>query len=333
MDKSMETTRKRLIDMLVNQKDEYISGQKLSDELNISRAAIWKHMKALENDGYNIEAVSRKGYRILQTPKDMSSNTIQWGLSTKWLGKHLHFESQVTSTQTVAHKLALDGAPHGTVIVADEQVEGRGRLHRKWDSQKGKGIWLSIILRPEIEPYRAPQLTLASAVAIAHMLRNTCNVTAKIKWPNDIFLQDSKLAGVLTEMQAEQDLIQYVIIGIGLNVNHELIDIPNELKEIATSLKIETNRSWKREDLIQGLLKEMEIAYNQFIDEGFQSIKKQWEQAAYKLGEPIHVKAQRKEWDAVLIGIHDDGALIVEDENGETHRLYSAEIDWKKGGL
>ncbi|MRG86379.1 biotin--[acetyl-CoA-carboxylase] ligase [Salinibacillus xinjiangensis] len=327
----MESTRKRLITLLAKKKDEYISGQKLSDELNISRAAIWKQMKSLENEGYQIEAVSRKGYRIVRFPERMSVNTIQWNLKTDWLGQNMHFEEQVDSTQTVAHQLAREGAEHGTVIVADEQLKGRGRLHRPWHSQKGSGIWMSIILRPDIEPHRAPQLTLASAVAITKMLKFLTGVQPKIKWPNDIFVGDRKLAGILTEMQAEQDLIEYVIIGIGLNVNLDQKAVPDDLQDVATSIQLETGKAWKREELIQELLYQMESIYELFLQQGFSSIKQAWEQDAYRLGETITVKARRKEWEATLIGIHEDGALIVEDENQSKSVLYSAEIDWKKG--
>ncbi|WP_234998352.1 biotin--[acetyl-CoA-carboxylase] ligase [Salirhabdus sp. Marseille-P4669] len=323
-------TRKQLITLLASNKNTYVSGQKLSDELNISRAAIWKHMKALEEDGYKIEAVTRKGYRIVQAPDEMSENTIQWGLETTWLGQHLIFEKTLDSTQITAQKLALDGAVNGTVVVADEQVKGRGRLQREWHSKQNVGIWMSMILRPKIEPYRAPQLTLLTAVAITRMLKNICNLDAKIKWPNDIYIQDKKLAGVLTEMQAEQDQISFVIIGIGINVNHDSKDLPSELQSKATSLKLVTNQSWQRETLIQELWKQIEIVYEIFRNEGFSPIKKEWEQSAYKLGEAIHVTTGKTQWKAELLGIHDDGALLVKDEKGETKRLYSAEIDWKR---
>ncbi|MBB6452229.1 BirA family biotin operon repressor/biotin-[acetyl-CoA-carboxylase] ligase [Salirhabdus euzebyi] len=329
----MESTRKKLITLLAEQQEQYVSGQKLSEELNISRAAIWKHMKGLEKDGYKIDAISRVGYRIVAFPDQMSLNTIQWGLNTSWLGQRMYYEPQLDSTQSLAHKLALEGAEHGTVVIADEQLKGRGRLHRKWDSQKGKGIWMSIILRPPLEPQRAPQLTLASAVAIIDMLASQVNVKGQIKWPNDIFIQNKKVAGILTEMQAEQDLIQYVIIGIGLNVNQTAEEIPEDLQEIATSLQIETEQTWVREGLIQNLLKEIESVYEEYVQNGFGSIKKRWELAAYKMGDWIKVKAMRKEWDAKLIGIQNDGALIVEDTDKARKVLYSAEIDWNKGGV
>ncbi|GAA0480938.1 biotin--[acetyl-CoA-carboxylase] ligase [Salinibacillus aidingensis] len=327
----MESTRKKLITLLANAKDSFVSGQRLSEELHISRAAIWKHMKALEQEGYQIEGVSRKGYRIVSFPDKMSINTIQWDLHTKWLGQEMYYKNQVDSTQTIAHQLAREGADHGTVVVADEQLKGRGRLHRPWDSQKGKGIWMSLILRPDIEPQRAPQLTLASAVSITRMLEKVCQAEAKIKWPNDIFLNDRKLAGILTEMQAEQDLIEYVIIGMGINVNQVQEDIPLSLQDIATSVKIETGSSFQREALIQDVLKEIETVYDQFMEEGFSAVKPYWEKAAYRIGETVTVKTRNLKWDAVLVGIQEDGALIVEDQSGKREILYSAEIDWKRG--
>lgn len=325
-------TRKKLITLLSNHEGGYISGQRLSEELQISRSAIWKHMKALEKDGFEIEAVSRKGYRIVSAPNEMSSSSIQWGLETEWLGKKVIFEKQTDSTQKIAHMLANEGASHGTVVVADEQLQGRGRLSRPWYSKKGKGIWMSIILRPDMEPYRAPQLTLLTAVATSNMLKQTAKIPVQIKWPNDIYIHDRKLAGILTEMQGEQDRIEYVIIGIGMNINHSHADFPEDVENKATSLKIESEKEWKREPFIQALLKELEQLYALYMKEGFEPIKEMWEQSAYKLGEIITIHTSQHQWVGRLIGLHHDGALIVEDKDKKTHRIYSGEIDWKKDG-
>nr|WP_302328497.1 biotin--[acetyl-CoA-carboxylase] ligase [Salirhabdus salicampi] len=317
---------------LLSQKDnQYISGQVLSNELQISRSAVWKHMKELEKDGYIIEAVTRKGYRIVKHPDKISGNTLQWGLETNWLGQSLTFEEQTESTQTIAHQLAQQGAIHGSVVVADEQLEGRGRLNRPWHSEKGSGIWMSMILRPEIQPHKAPQLTLLTAVAIVETLKKVCKIEPKIKWPNDIFIHDRKLAGILTEMQAETDQIQYVIIGLGLNVNHRSDDLPEALQNIASSIHIETGKQWPRAHIIQRFLVELEGLYEHFIQHGFAKIKEMWLANAYKIGEQITVHTRNKAWEGILLGIQDDGALRVEEvENKEQHILYSAEIEWHK---
>src|SRR5690625_4050281 len=171
----MSSTRNKLIQILSTSDEKYISGQKLSDELNISRNAIWKHMNELKKDGYVIEGKARKGYRIISYPDKLSENTIQWGLESNWLGSRIYHREQIDSTQRLAHQLALDGAPHGTIVLADEQTKGKGRYGRAWYSEKKKGIWMSMILRPSILPYLAPQLTLLTATVLANMLVDHVN--------------------------------------------------------------------------------------------------------------------------------------------------------------
>src|SRR5690625_4504204 len=196
--------------------DRFISGQALSVALNISRSAIWKHMNELKKDGYQIEAQSNKGYRITGFPEKISENTLKWGLDTVWAGKTIIHKEKVSSTQHIAHDAARKNAAHGTTVIADEQKEGKGRMNRSWQSARDKGIWLSLILRPEIQPQLAPQLTLLTATVLADVLSMHTDTKPMIKWPNDILLNEKKCAGILTELQAEQDQIQYIVIGIGL---------------------------------------------------------------------------------------------------------------------
>ncbi|WP_106497426.1 biotin--[acetyl-CoA-carboxylase] ligase [Lentibacillus sp. Marseille-P4043] len=329
----MESTRNKLIKLLASSGDHYISGQLLSEKLAISRAAIWKHMKELEKDGYQIEGKSKKGYRILKFPDKVSENTILWGLGTQWLGKTVIHKEVTTSTQHIAHQLAQENVDHGTVIVADEQTAGKGRMNRKWHSAKQKGIWMSIILRPNILPYLAPQLTLLTATVLADVLTKDTHTNPKIKWPNDILINHNKTAGILTEMQAEQDQIQYVVIGIGINVNQTHDEIPSDIKKKATSLLMETNKEWDTQTLIQNILMTFEKAYDAYIANGFPDVKSKWESYGFKIGETIHIKTMREQWNAVFLGIAEDGALLTKTLDGEMKKLYSAEIDWyEKGG-
>ncbi|SHF56186.1 biotin--[acetyl-CoA-carboxylase] ligase [Ornithinibacillus halophilus] len=323
----MESTRNQLIDLLARNSDRFISGQMLSEHLNITRSAIWKHMKELEKDGYVIEGVSKKGYRIIRFPDKVSENTIKWGLDTEWLGNTIIHKEQTTSTQHIAHQAAQNGAAHGTIIVADEQTQGKGRLQRPWHSAKNLGIWLSIIIRPSILPYLAPQLTLMTATVLADVLHNK-GIEPKIKWPNDILINQSKVAGILTEMQAEQDQIQYIVIGIGMNVNHKQHDLPEDVNRKATSLTIETNKSWDINKLIQDILKQFEDTYADYIDNGFIDIKKNWENYGFRIGKPIYISTLKEKWAGKFLGIAEDGALLTTDKNGDTCKIYSADIDW-----
>ncbi|PKR78830.1 biotin--[acetyl-CoA-carboxylase] ligase [Halalkalibacillus sediminis] len=323
----MEQTRKQLIDLLAESKDQYISGQELSKRLNISRSAIWKHMNELKKQGYLIEGVTNKGYRIISTPNSLSLDSLQWGLNTEWLGHQLVYEPTVTSTQIVGHDMARDGAPHGSVVVAGEQTAGRGRMKRYWDSKEGYGLWFSSIFRPKnLAPKKATQFTLVAAVAIAEYLEGL-GLDVKIKWPNDIFIKGLKLSGILTEMQAEHDSVEYIIVGIGLNVNHDIRDLHESVQHKATSLRIELGEEQNINDVFQGLLLHLERKYDTFISEGFKHIKSEWESKAYRMNEWLDVRTNTT-WKAKLIGIHEDGAMVVKDKDDKQHVLYSAEILW-----
>ncbi|MFQ3543003.1 biotin--[acetyl-CoA-carboxylase] ligase [Halobacillus rhizosphaerae] len=327
----MESTRKQLIELLENKRG-HISGQELSDQLDISRTAVWKHMKELKKDGYDIEAVQRKGYKIISYPNKISGNTLQWGLDTNWLGSQMHHFEQVESTQAIGHEMAKQGKPHGTVIVADEQVKGKGRMSREWHSPKGKGIWMSILLRPELAPIQAPQLTLLAATVLAELIDERSDLQPQIKWPNDILVNHKKISGILTEMQAEQDQIQYVVIGIGINVNQGLQDIPADLHHKASSLKIESGQEWSIQETVQQILRIFEKRFDQYLSSGFSSVKENWEHYGYRIGEEVTISTMKHSWRAELIGIEPDGALRAKKANGVEEKLYSAEIHWGEGG-
>ncbi|MFS0672652.1 biotin--[acetyl-CoA-carboxylase] ligase [Ornithinibacillus sp. 179-J 7C1 HS] len=324
----MESTRSKIINLLSTKQDTYISGQEISNQLNISRSAIWKHIKELEKAGFIIEGIRNKGYRIVQSPNNVSENTVQWGLNTKWLGKSIIHKESTTSTQHLAHQLASEDKEHGTVVIADEQTQGKGRLSRDWYSAKDKGIWMSILLRPTIPPYLAPQLTLLTATVLADVLKESLNLVPKIKWPNDILLDNKKVSGILTEMQAEQDRIDYVVIGIGMNVNHEQQDLLANIQSKATSLKLVSGKSIDITELIQKILEYFEAAYEEFMNNGFSNIKEKWESYGYRLGESISITTYHDVQKAVLVGIDEDGALLAKFKDDEIKKIYSGEIDW-----
>jgi len=324
----MSSTRNKLIQLLSENESNYISGQFLSEQLNISRSAIWKHMNELKKDGYEIEGKAKKGYRIISYPNKLSENTVTWGLETEWLGKKIIHRESIPSTQRLAHKLALDGAEHGTIVLADEQTEGKGRVDRPWHSEKGKGIWMSIILRPTIPPYLAPQLTLLAATVLANVLDTYAEISPQIKWPNDILIKGKKMAGILTEMQAEQDQALYVIVGMGININQTKADFSNELQSKATSLKIETEKEWDMLPIIQKIIQTFEAKYAGYMDQGFNHVKQTWENYGFKLHERLQIKTGNKKWEAIFLGIAEDGALLAKKEDGTTEKVYSGEIAW-----
>lgn len=326
----MESTRNKLIHLLAENKDTYISGQKLSEQLNISRSAIWKHMNDLKKDGYIIEAKSKLGYRIIGYPDKITANTLQWGLNTNWLGKKIIHREVTSSTQIIAHNAAKESiSRHGTIVIADEQTSGRGRMNRTWHTKKGDGMWLSMVLEPPLPPYLAPQLTLLTAVALADTIKELTPLHPLIKWPNDIlFSNGKKCAGILTELQAEQDQIDYVIIGVGLNINQQLEDWPEELQQRATSLRIESGTEWSIQQIIQHFLVSFEHIYDLYIKKGFQVVKTKWEKYGFRIGEMITIHQLNKQQKAIFYGLAEDGALLVKNAENRVERLYSGEIDW-----
>lgn len=326
----MQSTRSKLIQLLANNEvnDGYISGQTLSERLNISRSAVWKHMNELKKDGYEIEGRARKGYRIVSYPNKLSENTIKWGLETDWLGKTVHHYESVETTQLIAHQLAKGGAEHGTVVISNKQTSGKGRMDRIWHSKSEKGLWLSIILRPEILPFQAPQLTLLTATVLANVIKDLANIEPQIKWPNDILLNKKKVSGILTEMQAEQDKVRYIIIGIGVNVNHEKHELDESVRHRATSIHLETNYTLNLLTFTQSLLQNFERQYDRYLIDGFAKIKDEWEKYGFKLGHQLKIKESDEEWNGTFIGIAEDGALLARREDNTTQKIYSAEISW-----
>jgi BirA family transcriptional regulator, biotin operon repressor / biotin---[acetyl-CoA-carboxylase] ligase len=281
----------------------------------------------LRKEGFELEAVRRKGYRIVKTPEKITADELRLGLKTNFIGKSVHYEESVESTQKIAHRLAYDNAPEGTVIIAEEQMAGRGRMDRKWHSPKYTGIWMSIILRPSIPLPKAPQLTLLAAVAIVQTIEDLTGLLPEIKWPNDILIRGKKVTGILTELEAEADRINSIIIGIGMNVNQTKEDFPSELQEIATSLFLEKGEKVSRSDLIKGIFMNLEKLYILYLEKGFLPIKLLWEGYAISIGRKITARTLSNSIIGTAQGITDDGVLIMVDEQGKTHHVYSADIE------
>ncbi|MGP7816040.1 biotin--[acetyl-CoA-carboxylase] ligase [Niallia sp. 01092] len=318
--------RKQLLEAFTSKPNQYISGQELANVLGCSRTAIWKHIEELRKDGFTLEAVRKKGYRIIDVPEKIIPDEIRFGLITKNFGRNIYYEETVESTQKIAHKLALEGAEEGTLVVAEEQLGGKGRLNRNWHSPKYKGIWMSLLLRPNIPILQAPQLTLLTAVAVVQGIEEVTGLQAQIKWPNDLLINNKKVTGILTEIQADSDRIQSVIVGIGINVNQELEDYPEEIQSLATSLLIEKGEKWNRANIIQAILLQLEKLYTVYLENGFYPIKILWESYAISIGKKVTARTLTGNLYGVALGITDEGVLLLEDEDGVTHQIYSADI-------
>jgi BirA family biotin operon repressor/biotin-[acetyl-CoA-carboxylase] ligase len=305
---------------------EFISGQRLSQMLQCSRTAVWKHIQTLRSQGYDFEAAPRAGYRLRHKPDVLDVNLVTSRLQTAFMGHSLHYLEQTDSTQTVARELAENGAREGTVVIAEQQSSGRGRMGRKWHSPPGKGIWMSIVLKPRIPIQLAPQLTLLAAVALSRSIKRIAGVNVGIKWPNDLLIGGKKVCGILMESNAEDERLQYVIAGIGISVNLTEQDYPESLREIATSLRMASGQQISREQLLVDFFQEFEHLYNVFHDEGFSPIRTMWEANSISLHHPIRVTTAKGVVEGTAEAIDEFGALIVALPEGTVVKIYSGDV-------
>lgn len=317
-----------LLNLLREHQGFFLSGEKISVELNCSRTAVWKHVNALRKEGYVIDAVSNKGYQLMENGDLLSKHALLSRIKDNTLFHDIAYHDSVTSTQTIAHKLVNEDVKEGVVVVADEQTAGKGRLGRKWVSPKRSAIALSLILKPKLDFRQAPQLTLVTAVAVTRAVKQVTGVEMEIKWPNDLLLKGKKVCGILTEMQADPDRIQSIIIGIGLNVNQQ--HFSEEIAELATSLQKETGHTFDRAEIIAEILKEFAWLYETYLTKGFSFVKPLWEAYEITIGKEIVARTAANTKTGLAIGIDDEGVLLLQDDNQEVHRIYSADITIEK---
>lgn len=307
---------------------EPISGQELADELAVSRTAIWKHMQTLKDEGYIFQAIKKKGYQLLVPSTKLDEMQIAVHLTTEKYGRTVYHYDEVDSTQHIAHDAIREGTPDGTVIIAETQTAGKGRLQRPWESAKETGIWMTTIIRPAILPHQAPQYTLVTAVALIHAMRDlTTKIDPMIKWPNDILINGKKCAGILTEMVAEADRVEALLIGTGINVNQELCDFPEILHPIATSMAIEEGQRIDRAHFTATFLNYLEKFSHIYIAKGFAPIKILWEEASGTIGKHVRATTLREVIEGEAIGITETGVLEIRTSTGEVKSVYSADIE------
>ena len=301
-----------------------ISGERLAVQLGLSRAAVWKRIHRLIAQGYAIEGSPRRGYRLLAVPDKLLPEEVLQGLKTRrFTGPVHHFET-LGSTNDLAKELAAQGAPEGTLVVAETQTGGRGRLGREWNSPPGVGLYVSLVLRPMLPPMELPQITLTTAVAVVKAVRRVAGLAPGIKWPNDLLINGQKLGGILTEMETESDRIRHVVVGLGLNVNNP--GFPPGLKATATSLALAAGRKFSRVDLLKAWLEEFETLYDRFLNQEFAEILEEWKGAAVTLGRAVTVRQGPREISGQALDVAPDGALLLRTASGEVVRVTSGEI-------
>ena len=300
--------------------DGYVSGQELCERFGVSRTAVWKAMNQLKKEGYEIESVQNKGYHLVKTPDILSKNELVSIRKTKWVGTEICYFDVTDSTNTQAKSLGEGDAPNGTLVVAGKQESGRGRRGRSFESPAGTGIFMTLLLRPEIEPQNASMLTLVSALAVAKGIEHMVDLPVQIKWPNDIVINGKKVCGILTEMSAQMDYVNYIVIGIGINVGNE--EFPEEIKDVATSIYLESGKHVNRAMLIEKIWEEFEDYYELYEKtQDLSSLVKEYDSYLVNRGQKVRVLDSKEPYEGKAMGITDRGELIV--DTWESRKLVS----------
>jgi BirA family transcriptional regulator, biotin operon repressor / biotin---[acetyl-CoA-carboxylase] ligase len=308
-----------------------VSGAELAEQLRISRAAIWSRIEELRQVGFDISASPHVGYRIVSEPDALLADDLIARLGkTKIVGRDIQVFEQTTSTNDVIEKLARDGVKEGAVVFAELQTRGRGRLGRKWISPARKGLWFSILLRPDLRPQETTQLTVASATALSRAIESETNLQPEIKWPNDILIRGKKVAGILTELNAELDKVRYVILGIGIDANQNANEFTAELKKTATSLKIETGETVSRAELAATILRELDEDYSRICAGKFSAIADEWESNCVTIGKNVAVQTGGRKIRGRAESLDDDGALLLRTEHGHLERITGGDVTLEK---
>ncbi len=308
---------------------EYVSGEVLANKLSISRVAIWKQIQKLKDTGYKIISDQNMGYCLVSRPDLLLPQEIQRGLSTSYIGKEIYYFSELKSTNIIAKEKALHGAEginEGTLIIAERQSAGKGRLGREWFSPAG-GIWFSIILYPQLSPSYISRISLMTAVAAVKAIKICTQIKSQIKWPNDILINEKKVCGILTEMSAELDIINWVVVGIGINVNIKQQEFPEDIREKTTSLKEVLGKKVLRVKLVRVFLQEFEKYYEILKRREFSFILKEWKLYSHTLGKKIRVDMGERIISGEAVNINEEGVLILKKEDGELIEIISGTID------
>jgi BirA family biotin operon repressor/biotin-[acetyl-CoA-carboxylase] ligase len=308
-----------------------VSGAELAHEASVSRSAIWSRIEELRSLGYDIAASPHLGYRLLSAPDLLHADDLISRLGkTKVIGRDIRVFQETTSTNDVIEKLARDGVKEGAVVFAESQTKGRGRLGRKWLSLSNKGLWFSLLLRPDLRPQEATQLTVASATALRRAIRSHTGLEPEIKWPNDILIGGKKVAGILTELNAELDRVKYVILGIGVDVNLDAGDFPSELRKSATSLKVELGKPLSRAELAVVILRELDADYIRICSDRFSAVADEWEEHCTTIGREVTIRIGDRQIRGRAESLDEDGALLLRTTHGHLERIIGGDVTVEK---
>ena len=311
--------------------DGAVSGAEMSLKLHVSRAAVWARIEDLRSLGYDIEASPHRGYRLLSVPDLLHADDLISRLGkTNVVGRDIRVFQDTTSTNDVIEKLARDGVKEGAVVFAESQTRGRGRLGRKWMSPAKRGLWFSVLLRPDLRPQETTRLTVASATALRRAIESQTGLRPEIKWPNDILIHGKKVAGILTELSGELDHVNYIILGIGVDVNLSQGDFPAELRKSATSLKIELGKPVSRPELAVAILRELDHDYARIASGQFAALANEWEEHGTTIGHEVVIRTGVRQIRGRAEALGEDGELLLRTEHGHLERIIGGDVTLEK---
>jgi BirA family biotin operon repressor/biotin-[acetyl-CoA-carboxylase] ligase len=308
-----------------------ISGADLAHQLGISRAAIWARIEELRQLGYEIEASPHLGYRLLNVPDVLHADDLLSRLgAVRVIGRDIHVFQETTSTNDIVEKMAHDGVEEGVVVFAEAQTKGRGRLGRPWLSPPRKGLWFSILLRPDMRPQAATRFVVAAAVALSRSIRRQTGLQPEIKWPNDILLRGKKVAGILTELSAELDHVKHIILGIGVDVNLEAREFPADFRQTATSLKMEAGEEVNRAALAAAMLTALDYDYGRICDGQFAAVANEWERQCTTLGRRVTIRLGERVFQGQAESLDNEGALLLRTQHGRLEHIIGGDVTLEK---
>lgn len=311
--------------------DGAVSGAELSQKMGVSRATILARIRELRSLGYEIEAGPHLGYRLLETPDVLHADDMLSRLGrSRVIGRDIRVFQETTSTNDIVDKLARDGVREGAVVFAESQTKGRGRLGRQWLSSPRRGLWFSVLLRPQLPPLQTTQLTVAAATGLRRAIALHTGLKTDIKWPNDVLVHGRKVAGILMELSAEVDQVKYVILGMGVNVNHTAEDFPPELRPLATSLKAESGKELSRPGLAVAILRELDHDYARVVNREFGAVADEWERHCTTLGHRVVIRIGERRLQGRAEALGEDGALLLRTEHGHLERVLGGDVTLEK---
>lgn len=318
--------RETILSLFNQTPDGFVSGEQISEELGVSRTAVWKHIRNLRQAGYQIEAIPSRGYQLLKSPDVLMPEAIQSGLGCRVVGSRVLSFDETDSTNLQACRLGDQGEAEGLVVIADRQRSGKGRMGRVWESPGGVNLYASILLRPPVLPFEAPKLTFLSAVAVCRAVKRCAGLQPTVKWPNDILLNGAKVAGLLNEMSSETDQVHYVVLGIGVNLNMRPEQFPDDLRYPATSLAMEGGSQVSRLDFTRALLEEVDALYQVYLDLGSEPIFSAWIELCDLTGKPVEVDCNDVRIEGTMDGLAEDGALLIRTKTGKIESVYAGDV-------